>query len=138
MASAISSMGTAHNQVYNSIVAPQQAFHDLSIECEPFNTRVKFASSDRKRKRGSAYSKLQPSIIQDVEHSLDEKEVEKKFSNHFMALTDILENEKLRKEIHCVESEISLYDEYKKQQKIKAATSKARRKGVSKSWTYNT
>ncbi|OMP04851.1 CCAAT-binding factor [Corchorus capsularis] len=113
LASSISSMNTAQNQVYLSI-SPQQAFKNLSLELESFNPKGSGTQkSNNKRKRGTA-----PSTLGSTEPtSIDENEVSKKLTEHFMLLRDIKENERLRGELNRTTSSLELYEEYKKQRK---------------------
>ncbi|XP_050367718.1 nucleolar complex-associated protein 3 [Argentina anserina] len=119
MVSSISSMNTAHsNQVYLSTITPQQAFMDFSLENpNSFKFQGDIRKSNNKRKRGT-YS----SISTDMEPSkytasIDEDEVKKKLSAHFVVLRDIKENQRLRAELQSTTSSIQLYEEYKKQKK---------------------
>ncbi|OMP06730.1 CCAAT-binding factor [Corchorus olitorius] len=114
LASSISSMNTAQNQVYLSI-SPQQAFKNLSLEQESFNPKGSGTQkSNNKRKRGTAPSTLGSSTELT---SIDENEVSKKLTEHFMLLRDIKENERLRGELNRTTSSLELYEEYKKQRK---------------------
>ncbi|XP_034213294.1 nucleolar complex-associated protein 3 isoform X2 [Prunus dulcis] len=118
MASSISSMNTAHNQVYLSTISPQQAFTDFSLERpESFKPPSDIKKSNNKRKRGS-----DPSVSAVIEPSadttsIDEDDVRKKLSAHFMLLRDIKENQRLRAELDGTTSSIQLYEEYKQQKK---------------------
>lgn len=57
-----------------------------------------------------------PSTLASIEPSpIDENEVNKKLSKHFMLLRDIKENERLRGELDRTASSLQLYEEYKKQ-----------------------
>ncbi|PQP93620.1 nucleolar complex protein 3 homolog [Prunus yedoensis var. nudiflora] len=118
MASSISSMNTAHNQVYLSTISPQQAFTDFSLERpESFKPPSDIKKSNNKRKRGS-----DPSVSAVIEPSadttsIDEDDVRKKLSAHFMILRDIKENQRLRAELDDTTSSIQLYEEYNQQKK---------------------
>lgn len=118
MASSISSMNTAHNQVYLSTISPQQAFTDFSLERpESFKPPSDIKKSNNKRKRGS-----DPSVSAVIEPSadttsIDEDDVRKKLCAHFMLLRDIKENQRLRAELDGTTSSIQLYEEYKQQKK---------------------
>ncbi|ONI11955.1 hypothetical protein PRUPE_4G136600 [Prunus persica] len=133
MASSISSMNTAHNQVYLSTISPQQAFTDFSLERpESFKPPSDIKKSNNKRKRGS-----DPSVSAVIETSadttsIDEDDVRKKLSAHFMLLRDIKENQRLRAELDGTTSSIQLYEEYKQQKK------KAKKPKVKKSRTLLT
>lgn len=117
MASGISSLSTAHNQVSLSKSSPQQAFKELSLEqelCFPQSGSIKF-NNKRRRTNGSATS---PSIGSTaVTGSLDEDELRRKLSTHFMLLHDIKENERLRSELDRTTLSLQLYEQYKKQKK---------------------
>lgn len=129
IASSISNMDTAHNQVYLSTTSPQQAFAELSIEKESFNPSSNFATANRKRKRGTASLVSSLTRIQDTQNFIEEDEVRKRFSEHFRVLSDIAENERLRSELKQTMLSIGLYEEYKKQKKVH---SKTRKKKASK------
>lgn len=117
MASNISSMNSAQNQVHLSIVSPQQAFMDLSLERESFKPQNESMKLNNKRKKGSGSSKsasIEP--IPDTS-SIDEDEVRKKLSTHFNLLRDIKENERLRSELGRTTLNLQLYEQHKKQKK---------------------
>lgn len=119
MVSSISSMNTAHsNQVYLSTITPQQAFLDFSLE-KPgsFKFQGDIRKSNNKRKRGTGSSISTGMEPSEYTTSIDEDEVKKKLSAHFMVLRDIKENQRLRAELQSTTSSIELYDEYKKQKK---------------------
>ncbi|XVF79546.1 hypothetical protein PTKIN_Ptkin14bG0231800 [Pterospermum kingtungense] len=120
LASSISTMNTAQNQVFLSI-SPQQAFRNLSLEQESFNPQGIPQKSNNKRKRGTV-----PLTVASIEpSSIEENEVSKKLSRHFMLLRDIKENEKLRGELDRTTSSLQLYEEYKRQ--CKAAKHKTKK-----------
>ena len=117
MASNISSMNSAQNQVHLSIVSPQQAFMDLSLERESFKPQNESMKLNNKRKKGSGSSKsasIEP--IPDAS-SIDEDEVRTKLSTHFNLLRDIKENERLRSELDRTTLYLQLYEQHKKQKK---------------------
>jgi len=102
------------------MLSPQQAFLDLSLERESFSLKINVMKSSNKRKRpseGAATSSVDR-ILEEA-GSLDEGEVKKKLSEHYMLLHDITENERLRSELDRTTRALSLYDEYKKQKKQK-------------------
>ncbi|KAM5586743.1 nucleolar complex-associated protein 3 [Rosa sericea] len=119
MVSSISSMNTAHqNQVYLSTITPQQAFMDFSLEKpESFKFQGDIRKSNNKRKRGTGSSISTGMEPSEDTTSIDEDEVKKKLSAHFMVLRDIKENQRLRAELQGTTSSIQLYEEYKKQKK---------------------
>lgn len=126
-ASGISSMNVAHNQVYLSNISPVQAFKDLSSEQETLDPPTDLTKSNGKRKKGSA-SSISTGIESSVDAaSIDEDEVRKKLSAHFMLLRDIKENQRLRSELDHATSSLQLYEEYK-QQKKKATRTKSKKK----------
>ncbi|KAB1216922.1 hypothetical protein CJ030_MR4G016065 [Morella rubra] len=116
MASSISSISTANNQVYLSTLTPQQAFLDLSLEGESFNPSDSLKLKS-KRKRGSGSSGSATSEPTPDTGSIDEDEVRKKLSAHFMLLRDIKENERLRGELDRTTLYLRLYEKYKTQKK---------------------
>ena len=125
LASSISTMNTAQNQVYLTI-SPQQAFRNLSLEQESFKPQSSTQKSNNKRKKGNVALKL--ASIEPT--SIDENEVSKKLSRHFMLLRDIKENERLRGELDRTTSSLQLYEEYKKQCKAKAAKHKTKKSKI--------
>uniref|UniRef100_A0A2P2JZB5 Uncharacterized protein MANES_14G011200 n=3 Tax=Rhizophora mucronata TaxID=61149 RepID=A0A2P2JZB5_RHIMU len=117
-ASGISSMGSAQNQVILPTLSPQQAFTDFSLDKEAFEPRVNTKKESNKRKRGSGSTELR--IIEDTidaAKSADEDELQKKLSDHFLLLSDIKENKKLRVELDRTTSALQLYEEYKQLKK---------------------
>ncbi|CAN6553824.1 unnamed protein product [Malus baccata var. baccata] len=128
MASSISTMNTAHNQVYLSTISPQQAFMDYSLERpESFNPPNDVKKSTNKRKRGSGSS-----LLAEIEPSadtspIDEDDVRKRLSAHFTLLRDIKENQSLRAKLDSTTSSIQLYEEYKHQKKTQKPKTKIRK-----------
>ncbi|KAA3490728.1 nucleolar complex protein 3-like protein [Gossypium australe] len=115
LASGISSMNSAQNQVYISI-SPQQAFKNLLLEAESFkyNQQGSTQTSSKRKGRSTALA----STLASVEPPpIDENEVSKKLRRHFILLRDIKENERLRGELDRTTSALQLYEEYKKQRK---------------------
>ena len=126
VASSISSMNAAHNQVYNSNVSPIQAFKDLSLEQQSLNPPTDLSKSSGKRKRGSGSSvsaKVEPWLDT---APIDEDKLRKKLSAHFVLLRNIKENQRLRSELDHATSSLQLYEEYK-QQKIKSKKTKSKK-----------
>lgn len=126
IASSISNMSTAHSQVYLATMSPQQAFKDLSIQQESFNPTSNFATANRKRKKTTG-SLISSSVVFEDKGAINDDQIRKKFSDHFMLLRGITENEKLRAELNHTMSSISMYKEYKKQKKQREG-SKIRKK----------
>lgn len=125
LASSISSMTTAHNQVLLSNVSPQQAFLDLSLERETFTPPSHSMKLNNKRKKGSGSSTLATIDPAPDTASIDEDKVRKKLSSHFMLLRDIKENERLRAELDRTTLYLQLYEEHK--QKKKKSRTKTRK-----------
>ncbi|KAM1032269.1 hypothetical protein ACFX2I_035863 [Malus domestica] len=124
MASSISTMNTAHNQVYLSTISPQQAFMDYSLERpESFNPPNDIKKSTNKRKRGSG-SSLLAGIEPSADTSPIDEDVRKKLSAHFALLRDIKENQSLRAKLDSTTTSIQLYEEYKQQKKAKKPKTK--------------
>lgn len=124
-ASSIAGMNSAHNQVYHASLSPQQAFIDLSLERESFNSKNDTQKSSNKRKRGNETSILaNTKSASNMSGSIDENEVSKKLGDHFTLLRNIKENERLRGELDRVTLSLHLYDEYKKQKKTRRTKSK--------------
>lgn len=132
VASSISSMNVAHNQVYLSNVSPIQAFKDMSLEQGSLSVPNDLKKSNGKRKRGSLSSRPEPSLDAT---SINEDSLREKLSSHFMLLRDIKDNQRLRSELDHTTSSLQLYEEYK-QQKIQDKKAKSKKisllKGVSK------
>jgi nucleolar complex protein 3 len=124
MASNISNIGTTQNQVHLSNLSPQQAFMDLSLEQESFNPQSESMKFNSKRKRGSGSSKSASTEPTLGTSSIDEDEVRKKLSTHFMLLRDIKENERLRSELDRTTLHLQLYEQHKKQKKKGRAKTK--------------
>ncbi|GKV29310.1 hypothetical protein SLEP1_g38247 [Rubroshorea leprosula] len=120
IASSISTMNTAQNQVFLS-TTPQQAFMKLSLEQEAFNPTSDMRKSNSKRKRGNVSSTS--SSIEPI--SIDGNEVNKKLREHFILLHDIKENERLRTELDRTKQSLQSYEEYKKQKSGKPRRTKA-------------
>ncbi|CAA3011540.1 nucleolar complex 3 homolog [Olea europaea subsp. europaea] len=123
MASGILTMGSANNQVYHSIISPQQAFKEFSREQELIVPSGDAKRSNNKRKQGN--DKLftvqdQPEV--NMKHQSDENEVRKKLTEHFLLLRDISENQRLRRELDRTTLSLNLYEQYKKQKKKKGKT----------------
>ncbi|XP_038996576.1 nucleolar complex protein 3 homolog isoform X2 [Hibiscus syriacus] len=123
LASGISSMNSAQNQVYINI-SPQQAFKNLSLEegLFKFNPQSSTQKSNNKRKIRS--TALPSMLDRDEPSPIDENEVSKKLGRHFALLRDIKENERLRGELDRTTSSLQLYEEYKKQRKSAIKKSK--------------
>ncbi|CAL0303697.1 unnamed protein product [Lupinus luteus] len=129
IASGISTMSAANNQLLLSKSSPQQAFKDLSLELElsfPQSGTIKLNN----KKRKTNFSSTSPSIGDTtVISSFNEDELQKKLSTHFMIVHDIKENERLRNELDRTTQSLELYEQYKKQKKLR---SKSKSKSVSK------
>ncbi|XP_056173997.1 nucleolar complex-associated protein 3 [Syzygium oleosum] len=120
LASGISNLSVAPTQAHLSTLSPQQAFLNLSLERESFSVKSNAVKLSNKRKRASD-GVVASSVAQLLEEasSLNEDEVKKKLSEHYMLLRDIKENERLRSELDRTTRALRLYDEYKKQMKQK-------------------
>ena len=115
MASGISSMTTAHNQVILSKSSPTQALKEMSLDQElsfPQSGSIKL-NNKRRRTNGPA---TPPSIgSTTVTSSFNDDELRRKLSSHYMLLHDIKENERLRSELDRTTLSLQLYEQYKKQ-----------------------
>lgn len=128
MASGISNMNTAPNQIYQTL-SPQQAFTGFSLERESFNPKSDIRKSNNKSKRAKESSILaDTNSTSDASNAINEDEVNKKLGKHFTVLRDIKENERLRGELDQVTLSLNLYEEYKK--KKKAGKTKIKRKKI--------
>lgn len=115
LASSISTISSVQNQVYHSNVSPQQAFLEYSLEKESFKPKIDLSKSSNKRKKGSSGSSPPAGLDVDATTQIDENEVRKKLSEHFLLLRDMTENERLRGELAHTSSSLQLYKQYKKQ-----------------------
>ena len=130
MASNISGMSTANNQVYLASISPQQAFADLSLKHESFiNPKNIAIKSNLKRKRAAAAASIDPTPGTTAAATpVDEDGLKQKLSEHFTVLRDIKENERLRSELDRVTRYLQAYKEHKNQKKKKRKhTSKPRK-----------
>ncbi|TYH91943.1 hypothetical protein ES332_A13G148600v1 [Gossypium tomentosum] len=126
LASGISSMNSAQNQVYISI-SPQQAFKNLLLEAESFKYNQQGCTQKSNKRKGR--STALASTLASVEPPpIEENEVSKKLRRHFILLRDIKENERLRGELDRTASALQLYEEYKKQRKPATLTNKKSKK----------
>ncbi|CAI9772832.1 unnamed protein product [Fraxinus pennsylvanica] len=92
MASGISTMGTTNYKVYHSIVSPQQAIKELSVEQDSIVPSGDSKISKSKRKLGIdtlSSVKVRPDI--NLKDQSDENVVRKKLTEHFLLLRDITE-----------------------------------------------
>lgn len=124
MASSISKISTSTNQVYMPTVSPQQAYNELLLEREQFSIQSDMKKLNHKRKKGNHISSG------DDESSLqvDEDGLKKKLSEHFTVVHDIVENEKLRRELGLTTLSLQLHEEYKKHRNIKQEGSKQKKR----------
>ncbi|KAG5550866.1 hypothetical protein RHGRI_009338 [Rhododendron griersonianum] len=128
LASSISTISSAQNQVYHSNVTPQQAFMQSSLEQELFNPKTDKEKANLKRKRGSGSSMPNSSLTNnDVSSTIDEDMVKKKLSEHFLLVHEISETMRLRRELDHATSSLKLYEQYKKQKETKKDGSKPRK-----------
>ncbi|KAK6929006.1 CCAAT-binding factor [Dillenia turbinata] len=120
MASSISRMNMAHSQVLLSNISPPQAYMDLSIEEDIFNSKHNIAKLSNKKKRGRQLCiSAGNDLVQDVENPASEDEIRRRLSEHFTLLRDMQENEKLRSELDQTTFSLKLYEEYKRQKRKK-------------------
>lgn len=118
LASNISMLSTGDNQVHLSNKSPQQAFKELSLEQESFIVKVDPNRANAKRKKGNASLKhISMGSDLDFTVQVDENDVKKKLSEHYLLLHDIAENERLRGELVETTLSLNLYEQYKKQKK---------------------
>ncbi|XP_075082454.1 nucleolar complex-associated protein 3-like [Nicotiana tabacum] len=118
MASNVCMLSTGDSQVYQSNKSPQQAFKELSLEQESFIVKSDPKSSGTKRKKGSAsLEHISTGSDLDFTAQIDENDVRKKLSEHYLLLHDIAENERLRGELARTTLSLKLHEQYKKQKK---------------------
>lgn len=117
LASGISSMSTANNQLILSKSSPQQAFKEMSLDQELSFTQSSSIKVNNKKRRKND-SATSPSIgSTKVISSFDDDELRSKLNSHFTILHDIKENERLRRELDRTALSLQLYEQYKKQKK---------------------
>lgn len=112
-------MSNTSNQVYHANVSPQQAFAELSLEKESFNTNININKSGNKRKRVNVQQAVPTVADADIASRIDEVDIRKKLSEHFLLLRDISENGRLKSELDRTTMSLQLYQQYKKQKKKK-------------------
>lgn len=117
IALSIANLSNTSNQVYHANVSPQQAFAELSLEKESFNTNININKSGNKRKRVNVQQAVPTVADADIANRTDEVEVRKKLSEHFLILRDISENGRLKNELDRTTMSTQLYQQYKKQKK---------------------
>ncbi|GFZ07341.1 binding protein [Actinidia rufa] len=127
LASSISTMHTAQNQVYHSNVSPQQAFTESSLERESFNLKTDTGKQNHKRRRSGSSMLDNNSMNTDITRETDEDMVRKKLSEHFLVVHDISETKRLRSELDQTASSLRLYELYKMQKKLKKGASKPKK-----------
>ncbi|KAI5674564.1 hypothetical protein M9H77_14928 [Catharanthus roseus] len=119
LATSISTMNSANNQVCHSNVSPQQAFLALSREQESFIPPSEITRSNNKKKRGGTSSVSSAGSKLDTVSLVDRNEVKGKLCEQFSVLSDIVENKRLRNELDKTNLSLKLYDQYRKQRKKK-------------------
>ncbi|KAI9116384.1 hypothetical protein K1719_012551 [Acacia pycnantha] len=117
IASGISNMNAAPNQVFLSNISPQQAFKNMSVEQELLSPQSGSIKLNNKRKRANGATPSASTGSTADSSSFDEDELRKKLASHFMLLHDIKENERLRRELDKTTLSLDLYKQYKKQKK---------------------
>ncbi|KAL4294798.1 hypothetical protein HN51_045618 [Arachis hypogaea] len=127
MASGISSMSVAQNQVILSKTSPTQALMEMSLDQEltfPQHSGTIKLNNKKRRTNGPATS---PSIgsASVTSSSFNEDELHEKLGSHFTLLRDIRENERLRKELDKTTLSLQLYEQYKKQKQRSKPKKKA-------------
>ncbi|KAH9603623.1 hypothetical protein KSS87_006508 [Heliosperma pusillum] len=110
MATNISQISTHPNQVYKVTESPQQAYHNLVLERESFNVKFDTKTLSHKRKRSKS------SMLVDNESSsgIDEDVLRGKLCDYFNVVHDIVEGEKLRRDLDRTMVSLQLHEEYKK------------------------
>ncbi|KAL4554492.1 hypothetical protein LXL04_039323 [Taraxacum kok-saghyz] len=115
IASGISTITNAHDQVYRANVSPQQAFTDMKLDLETF--ALKPGQKSNKRKRGGWVPPVVAAGGGDA--VVDREAVKGKLSEHFRGVNEMEENERLRRDFDRVKLGLRVYKEYKKQKKLK-------------------
>uniref|UniRef100_A0A7C8Z503 CCAAT-binding factor domain-containing protein n=1 Tax=Opuntia streptacantha TaxID=393608 RepID=A0A7C8Z503_OPUST len=124
MASSISKMTSTPNQVYLPTISPEQAFKEFALEKESFDIKNAIKKLSRKRKRGNATLSMDTHLPLEI----DEDGLRKKLADHFTVVRDIIENEKLRRELNLTTISLQLHEEYKKHRKTGLGMSKQRQR----------
>ncbi|KAK1440112.1 hypothetical protein QVD17_05937 [Tagetes erecta] len=120
MASGISNLTNANNQVYLANVSPQQAFIDMSLDKEKITVKTAHKQSNSKRKRGNRPPlSLVEASEADKAAAVDENVVRTKLSEHFLLINEMEENERLRRELDRTTLALQLYKQYKQKKKVK-------------------
>lgn len=121
MASGISMMSVANNQVLHSNTSPQQAFTELSLEKEPFIPESDTKRPTIKRKKGAPSHHPATTGLANLDSTtqVDQNAVSKKLSEHFLLIRNITENERLRSELDRTTSSLELFEQFKKQKRRK-------------------
>nr|GMC52534.1 nucleolar complex protein 3 homolog [Ipomoea batatas] len=121
MASGISMMSVANNQVLHSKTSPQQAFMELSLEKESFIPEIDSKRPTIKRKKGApSHHPVTTGLPNlDLITQVDQTAVSKKLSEHFLLIRDITENERLRGELDRTTSSLELFEQFRKQKRRK-------------------
>ncbi|KAL8205655.1 hypothetical protein R6Q57_009206 [Mikania cordata] len=118
MASGISNLTNANNQVYLANVSPQQAFIDMSFDKEKINVKTTNRQFNSKRKRGNRPPQPLAAAGGDDEAAVvDENVVRTKLSEHFLLVNEMEENKRLRRELDRIRMTLQLYKHYKKLKK---------------------
>lgn len=126
MASSISKVSTTPNQqVYMPTITPQQAFKEFALERESFIIKNDIKKPSHKRKRGNSSLSADTKTLPEVD---EDDALRKKLSDHFNVVRDIVENEKLRRELDHTTLSLQLHEEYKKHRRIKLKGSKGKKK----------
>ena len=131
LASSISTMSTAHNHVYHSNMSPQQAFLESSLEQESFNPKIDIGKLNNKRRGPGSGMSDTNGMNPGTTNLGDEGMVRKKLSEHFWLIHDINKNKQLRGELNRTTQSLQLYEQYKKQKKVKKDGLKRRKMGKS-------
>ncbi|CAH9148605.1 unnamed protein product [Cuscuta epithymum] len=118
MASGVSAMNTANNQILHSNTSPQQAFMELSLEKESFIPRSDNKMPKFKRKQGPTSFGTGLTNV-DLTVQVDMDVVRKKLTKHFLEIRDIAENKRLRAELDNTTSSLELYEQFRIQKKRK-------------------
>ncbi|XP_057435299.1 nucleolar complex-associated protein 3 [Lotus japonicus] len=117
MASGISSMSSAQNQVLYTRSSPQQALTEMSLDQELCFTQISSIKLNNKKRRTNGPAASTSTGSTTATTPLNDDELRKKLSSHFMVLHDIKENEKLRSKLDRTTRSLQLYEQYKKQKK---------------------
>ncbi|KAL2897207.1 Nucleolar complex protein 3-like protein [Bienertia sinuspersici] len=125
MATSISKISSNSKQVYMPTISPQQAYSELLLEKEKFSVNNDMKLNHKRKRANHNVSGEEVSSFE-----ADKDGLRKKLSDHFTVVHDIVENEKLRRELGRTTVALQLHDEYEKNRKTKQEGLKKKRESI--------